>query len=354
MNKEAKFFLKRLLETSGPSGFENKNAENWRKRTEKFADKVYGDYHGNSFAVLNEKGSPKVMIAGHIDEIGYMVNHVDEKGFIYFSTIGGIDPHIMPGQRVIIHNEKGDVPGIMGRKPIHVITADERSKVSKIQNMWIDIGSKSKNETLKHISIGDPITADEGYVEVLNDNVVARALDDRAGAFIVSEVIRILSQEIKTFKPAVYGVATVQEEVGLRGAITSAYSVNPDIGFAVDVTFATDHPEMDKRLMGEVTLGGGPVLYRGANINPKLYDLLVKTAKKKKIPHQLRGAARGTGTDANAIQLARGGTATALISIPNRYMHTPVEMCNLKDIENVAKLIAYTIKEIKSEKDFIL
>ncbi len=354
MNKEQKFFLKSLLETAGPSGFENKNAENWRKRTAKFADKVHGDYHGNSFAVLNEKGSPVVMIAGHIDEIGYMVNHIDEKGFIYFTTIGGIDPHIMPGQRVIIHNEKGEVPGIMGRKPIHVIKPEERGKVSKITSMWIDIGAKDKKEALKHVSIGDPITANEGFMEVLNDNVVARALDDRAGAFIVSEVIRILSQEIKTFKPAVYGVATVQEEVGLRGAITSAFSVNPDIGFAVDVTFATDHPEMDKRALGEVYLGKGPVLYRGANINPKLYDLLVRTAKKKKIPHQLRGAARGTGTDANAIQLSRGGTATALISIPNRYMHTPVEMCNLKDIENVAKLIAYTIKEIKSAKDFIL
>jgi len=354
MNKEQKFFLKKLLETHGPSGFENANAENWRKRTKKYADKIYGDYHGNSFAVLNEKGSPKVMIAGHIDEIGYMVNHIDDNGYIFFSTIGGIDPHIMPGQRVIIHNGKGNIPGIMGRKPIHVIKPDERKNISQITSMWIDIGARDKKETLKYVCVGDSITVDEGTVDMLNDNIVARGLDDRAGAFIVSEVIRILKEDIKTFNASVCGVATVQEEVGLRGAITSSYSVNPDIGFAVDVTFATDHPEMDKKLMGEVSLGKGAVVYKGANINPKLFDLIIKTAKKKKIPYQIRGAARATGTDANVIQLSRGGVATSLISIPNRYMHTPVEMCNLKDIENVAKLIAYTIKEIKSAKHFIL
>ncbi|MDD4013531.1 MAG: M20/M25/M40 family metallo-hydrolase, partial [Candidatus Omnitrophica bacterium] len=260
-------------------------------------------------------------------------------------------PALMPGQRIWVKGKKGDVLGIIGRKPIHLLEGDERSKVSKVENLWIDIGAKDRKEAMTKISIGDPAVPAVGF-EVLNGTkVIGRGYDDRAGAFVVSEVMRLLSGT--QIGASVYGVATVQEEIGLRGAHTSAFGIDPDVGIAIDVTFATDVPGVDKKRLGEMKVGGGPVIARGPNINHKIFEMLVKTAEKEKIPYQIEGISRGTGTDANAIQLTRAGVATGLVSIPNRYMHTPVELVDLNDLDNAARLIAAFIRKLDRKTEFI-
>lgn len=351
MKSDSTDFLRALINSHSPSGFEKDSATLWKQRVKRFADEVKVDVHGNVISMLNGEGKPRVMLAGHIDEIGYMVKYIDNDGYVYFSTIGGIDPHLMPGQRILIKGKKGDCLGIIGRKPIHLLEDSERKQVSKLENLWIDIGAKDKKEALAKISIGDPALPAVGFDILHGDKVIGRGFDDRAGAFVVGEVMRLLSES--KFSASVYGVATVQEEIGLRGAHTSAYGISPDVGIAVDVTFATDVPGVDKKQLGEMKVGSGPVIARGPNINPKVFELLVKTAQKEKIPYQVEGISKGTGTDANVMQLTRAGVATGLVSIPNRYMHTPVELVDIKDLENAAKLIAAFIVKLDKKTDFI-
>ncbi len=346
-DKEALIFLKELIETISPSGYEADAAKKWIDRTKKFSDKIERDVHGNSIAVLNEKGHIKIMIAGHIDEIGYMVKYIDKEGYIYFSTVGGIDAHLIPGQRVIIKARKGKVLGVIGKKPVHLLEERERTKVAKIEQLWIDIGVKSGKEAKSIIDIGDIAVPAVGFENLMDDRVIGRAFDDKVGAFIVSETLKLLSKEKP--KASVYGVATVQEEIGLRGAKTSAYGVAPDIGIAIDATFATDFPGMDKKKVGDIKIGAGPVIARGPNINPKIFDLMVRTAKENKIPYQIEGISRGTGTDANAIQLTKSGVATGLLSVPLRYMHTPVELVSLLDVMNTAKLLKAFILKVDNK-----
>ncbi|MFH1878377.1 MAG: M42 family metallopeptidase [Candidatus Omnitrophota bacterium] len=351
MDKNALNFFRELIESHSPSGYEHEAASLWKKRVGSFADNVKVDVHGNVTGVLNAKGSPKVMLAGHIDEIGYMVKYIDDNGYIYFSAIGGVDLHLLPGQRVWIKGKKGNVLGIIGRNPIHLQDEEERKRVSKIENLWIDIGMKTKKDAEKLVSVGDPAVTAVGF-ENLNDScVIGRGFDDRAGAFVVSETLKSLAG--KKMNAGVYGVATVQEELGIRGARTSAYGIAPDIGIAIDVTFATDVPGANKKKNGDITIGGGPVIARGPNINHKIFERLVKTAEKEKIPYQVEGISRATGTDANIIQLTKSGVATGLISIPNRYMHTPVELINLSDIENIIKLLSAFIAGLDSRTSFI-
>jgi len=353
MEKDRLEFLRRFMETASPSGFEEKAARLWREEAAQFADRTWADAHGNSFAVVNEKGSPRVMLAGHIDEIGLMITYCDEHGYLSFTGIGGWDPQVLPGQRVRIHTKGGTVLGVIGRKPIHLLEDEERKKVVKFEDLWIDIGAKDKDEAASLVEIGDPAVLDYSFEELRNGFVVARGFDDRIGAFTILEAARLLS----TMNPhsAVYAVATVQEEIGLRGARTSAFGIDPKVGIAVDVGFATDTPGMgtEKKKVGEIRMGKGPIIARGPNINPKLFKLIVDTAKREGIPYQLEGAPRGTGTDANAIQLTRAGVATGLISVPNRYMHSPCEIVHLEDIENIAKLIAHTVARIDDNTDFI-
>ena len=350
-DKESLNFLKELIETISPSGYEADAARKWSDRTKKFSDKIKKDVHGNSIAVLNEKGSVKIMIAGHIDEIGYMVKYIDKEGYIYFSTVGGIDAHLIPGQRIIIKTRKGKVLGVIGKKPVHLLEEGERAKVAKIDQLWIDIGVKNEKEAKNLIDIGDIAVPAVGFEDLIDDRVIGRAFDDKAGAFVVSETLKFLSKD--KFKAVVYGVATVQEEIGLRGAKTSAYGVSPDIGIAIDVTFATDFPGMDKKKVGDIRIGAGPVIARGPNINHKVFDLMVKAAKENKIPYQIEGISRGTGTDANAIQLTKAGVATGLLSIPLRYMHTPVELVSLLDVINTAKLLRAFILKIDDKISFL-
>ncbi|AQT69656.1 Putative aminopeptidase YsdC [Anaerohalosphaera lusitana] len=352
MNKTSEKFLQQLLEAPSPSGFEQPAAKVFRDYVKKDVDQLITDAHGNTITVLNPKAKFKFMLAGHIDEIGLMVTHIDKDGYIYTAQVGGMDPALLIGQRVKILTEKGNVFGVIGRKAIHHMTPDERGKGVKMDNIWVDIGADSKEDAQKRVEIGDPMVIDVPYRRMTDDKIVSRAMDDKAGAFIVAEVMRRLAKKKKDLKISVIGVATVQEELGLRGAITSSYSVNPDAGIAIDVGFASDHPDTDKKKLGDLKLGEGPNLHRGANINPVLEKALLKTAKKHKIPYQITAEARATGTDANAIQLCRGGAAATLISIPNRYMHTPVEMISISDMDNIIKLIVAYITEHPANRDY--
>jgi len=351
MKKSVIAYLENLMNQPSPSGYEDKARAVWRAEMQTIADRVYGDTHGNSFAVLNEQGSPRVMLAGHIDEIGFQVQYINDDGYIAFRSIGGFDQPIIPGRRVLIHTANGPVKGVVGKKAIHLMKEEDRKKLTEIKDLWIDTGMDSGKKVKKLVAIGDPITYAEGF-DLLTDTVfISRGIDDRIGAFVVGEVLRYLKG--RKLSAAVCAVATVQEEVGLRGARTAAFSVNPDVGFAVDVTHALE-AESNKKMIGDIALGKGPVVERGANFNPKLYDLIVQTAKKRKIAVQLSASPGGTGTDANAIQLNRAGVPTALISVPNRYMHTPVEMSDLRDVERCAALIAETILALTPAMDFVL
>jgi endoglucanase len=350
MNKTSQDFLKALLEAPSPSGYEQPAAKLWRDYVKNDVDELIADVHGNSIAVLNPKAEFKFMLAGHIDEIGLMITHIDDKGYIYTAQIGGMDPALLVGQRVSISTDKGPILGVIGRKAIHQMQAEERKKGVEMENIWIDIGAANKKEAQKRVCIGDPIIIDVQCRILHDDKMVSRATDDKAGAFVVAETMKALAK--KKLNICVIGVATVQEEVGLRGAITSAYHVHPQAGIAVDVTFASDHPDTDPKKTGEVKLGKGPVLHRGPNINPVMERELFKIAKAKKIAYQLTAEPRPTGTDANAIQICRGGAAAGLISIPNRYMHTPVEVISLKDMDNCVKLLTEFLAAHPAKRDY--
>ena len=352
MKKQSIDFLKRILSTPSPSGYEQPVQKLWTEYVRPFAEQVSTDSHGNTIGVVNGGGAPRVMFSGHCDEIGFMVRYIDDKGFLYFGAIGGFDETIIPGRRVTVHSTDGPVPGVIGKTPIHLIKPDDRKKGSEINDLWIDIGAKDKKEAESLITIGDPVTYTYDFMEMKTGFAVARAFDDRIGSFIVAEVLRTLA-EAKSLKAAVYSVSSVQEEIGLRGARTSAYGIDPQVGIATDVTFATDHPSIDAKQVGDIKLGGGPVIARGPNINPRVFDLLVKTAKKHKIPYQIEGIPRATGTDANAIQLNRAGVAAGLVSVPLRYMHTPVEMLDLKDVKQTIQLMSAFAEALTPETNFI-
>jgi len=337
MKSDQKKFLTALLNAPSPSGFEQKASAIFRERLKGHVDKLIPDIHGNTITLLNPKAKFTIMLAGHIDEIGLMITHIDDNGYIYTQQIGGMDPALLVGQRMQILTDKGIVLGVVGRKAIHQMTPEDRKKGVTMDNIWIDIGVADKKEALKIVAIGDPMVVDVECKVLRGDKWISRATDDKVGAYIVAEIMRELSKKKKQLKVCVAGVATVQEEVGLRGATTSCYSVNPNVAIAYDVNFTSDHPETDKKKIGDVKLGGGPIFHRGGNVNPILEKELAKTAKKLKMDSQTIGMARPLGTDANTMQLSRGGAATAVISIPNRYMHTPVEVISITDLDNIVK-----------------
>lgn len=351
MRKESHEFLKTILETPSASGFEQPVQHLVRRRMKKFADSIETDVHGNVIVALNPNGAPRIMLAGHCDQIGMMVSYIDDKGFIFFVPVGGIDPSVVPGSRVVVHGRHGPVEGVIGRKPIHLMKQEERGAKIELREMWVDIGTKDKKATEQVVEVGDAITFRLEMIPLGGSLVTSPAFDNKCGTFVVMEALRLCS--VKKIKPALFAVSTVQEEVGLRGARTACYGVDPQVGIAVDVTHATDYPDIDKRVNGDIKIGGGPTISTGPNINPRLEELLVKVAKAKRIPIQMEAAPGGTGTDANAIQLTRAGVATALVSIPNRYMHTQVEVVSLDDLEAAARLIAETVGAITTRTNFI-
>ena len=343
--------LKALVETPSPSGFETPAQRVVQRYLHPLADQLTTDVMGNLMAHLNGRGGPRVMLAGHCDEIGFMVQYITDDGFIYFGAIGGVDPHLSPGQRIDIHTKAGVVKGVIGKKAIHLIDVKDRDTVIKLKDQYIDIGCTKREEVEQLLRIGDPITFSVGLERLQNGRLTSRALDDKMGVYIVAQVLAAVKAAGGADAELVC-VSTVQEEVGLRGGTTSGYGVNPDLAIVVEVTHATDTPDVDAKGIGRVVVGKGPVLARGANINPVLFDLLVDTAVQENIPLQIIGAPRATGTDANALQLSRGGIATALLGIPLRYMHTPVELLAESDLQAAVKLLTATVLRIEKGQSF--
>jgi endoglucanase len=341
-------FLAELLAARSPSGAEQEAQAVFDAHVKAAADRYENDALGNRIATLNPSGDPVLLLAGHIDELGLQVSYVNKDGYLYFNTIGGHDRVMIPGRRVIISTRKGPVLGVTGKRAIHLMDDADRKKVPEIHEMWIDIGAKSKKEALARVRIGDVATYQPGF-ELLHGSIgVARAFDDKVGAYVVGEVVRRLAPQSKKLAARVVAVATAQEEIGVRGATAAAYSVNPHLAIAVDVGHATDHPDCDQRKYGETTLGGGPIICRGPNINPFIYDRLVACAEALGIPHQFEADPRPTGTDARALQMGRGGVATGLVSIPLRYMHTPSELVDLEDVERTVQLLVAFALNLKA------
>jgi len=346
-------FLERFMSTICPTGFEEEASAVWMAEADAFADRTWKDVLGNTFAVINETGSPRILLTGHVDEIGLMITYVNDQGYLSFQTLGGWDPQVLPGQRVRIRTKKGDILGLIGRKAIHVMTAEDRKKVVKIEDLWIDICVKDKAAALSLVEIGDPAVVDYGFVEIRDGYVAGRALDDRIGAFVVLEALRALS----AMNPAaaVYAVATTQEEIGARGATVGAFGLDPAVTIAVDVGQATDTPSMDdaKIKHGELSLGKGTQVTRGPNINPELFRRMMEAAEANGLQVQIEGYPRVTPTDGGRMQVVGAGNATAVLGVPNRYMHSPCELVHLDDVENTAKLIAHTVAGIDEKTDFV-
>ncbi|HVK86234.1 MAG TPA: M42 family metallopeptidase, partial [Kofleriaceae bacterium] len=333
-------FLKKLLDTPGPSGYEAAAAAVWREEARTFATDVSGDVHGNSIAVVNPGGSPTIMLAGHIDEIGVIVTWIDDDGFVHIGPIGGWDPQVLVAQRIRFAGREGDVYGAVGKKPIHLIKPEDRDKGTKFTDLWVDIGAANRAQAEARLSIGDAGVIDSRTIDFPNDRIVSRSVDDRIGAFVVLEALRRYADD--PGEARVVAVATTQEEIAYHGggARVGAERVDPAMAVVVDVTFATDHPGIEKKELGDSRLGSGPVLTRGSVVSPVAFRVLRDTAESLRIPYTLHAAGRETGTDADAIHLARSGVATAVLSIPNRYMHSPNEMVSLADLDQAATLIA--------------
>jgi len=374
MRKESLEFLKALVEAPSPAGFEQPAQALVREWMGRYADEVRTDVMGNVIGALNPGGSPRVMLAGHVDEIGFMIRYISEEGFLHFAPIGGVDAQLAPGHRVVVHSRRGPARGVIGKKAIHMMDQEERKKVLQFHQQWIDIGAHGRKDAEKRVAIGDPVTVEVGFQHLDKDIVAGRSFDNKSGAFVVCEALRLLSrgsafplgrqrlpqrdstssgQARRKLDAAVYAVTTVQEELGRRGAVTSAFGIEPEIGVAVDVDHATDFPDAEKKKIGDRKLCAGPVLHRGAHLNPVLTDLLFKVAHDSKIPYQLCGNPSDTGTDATVMQLSRAGVATTLLSVPLRYMHTPVEVISLSDADNAAKLLAALVAALKPGMSFI-
>ncbi len=333
-------YLQRMIAAPSPSGFEQRVQQVIREEVQHYTDELRTDVHGNVIAALNPGGNPRVMLTAHCDELGFLIRYIDENGFIYFAPIGGYDPSTLPGERVQIHTSNGVILGVIGRKPVHLLQGDERGKAPKISDLWIDIGAASRAEALELAPIGS-IATRAAQLEPLRGNlVVSRALDDKSGVFAVVEAVRRISEQRNKLKAGVFFVSAVQEEVGLRGARTSAFGVDPLIAVAVDVTFTSDHPQTSKQAIGEVKLNGGPVITIGGHINLPVYYRLIAAAEEAGIAYQIDTQAGSTGTDTDVIQVARAGIATGLISIPCRYLHTGSEIVSLQDIDQIAELLA--------------
>jgi putative aminopeptidase FrvX len=328
--------LEKLLGAKAPSGYEAPAAAIWREEAA-FAS-LGTDGLGSSIARVGD-GAPLLAVVGHIDEIGLVLTHVDEKGFLWFAPIGGWDPQILVGQRVEVRGRNGAVPGVVGRKPIHLLEAEQRKKVVELKGLHIDVGAADRDEAADLVSVGDPVTIAAEPVRLAGDRLVSRAMDNRLGAYVALEALR-RCHERGSLSWSFAAIAAVQEEIGLFGARTSAFEVRPDLAIAVDVTHATDAPGVDEKEVGSHPLGSGPAIGRGSTLSPKVFELLVETAEEAGIEHTVGASGRGTSTDADAIQISRSGIPTGLVSIPLRYMHSPVELVDLGDLEATVELIA--------------
>lgn len=350
--KVDKKYLRTLIQTPSVTGTEAKIAQVVRDRLATSADEIQTDVMGSVHARLSGKGkAPSVMIAAHMDEIGLMVTYINDQGFLSVSSVGGVDAAILPGMRVDVHAASGTYRGVVGRKPIHLIEAGERTKVTPLANLVIDLGMPAK-KVKKLIRVGDVITFGVGFETFGKGMAVSRAFDDKMGVYVATRVM----EELKSCggAPGDYiCAATVQEEIGLRGATTSAYGVDPDIAIAVDVTHATDYPGIDQSKYGKLACGKGPVIACGPNINPVVFERLCQAAQDAGIEYQLEAEPRVTGTDAGAMQVQRGGKPTGLVSVAIRYMHTPTEVLCLQDLEKTVALLTRFILDLDENTTFV-
>ncbi len=331
-------FLKDLLLTPGTSGNEQAIQEVVRAFVSTFAADVTTDVHGNVMATVNPQGKRTILLDAHCDQIGLIVRHIDSFGFLRVNPVGGWDMQILLGQRMVVHTSSGPIPGVIARKPIHLLDPDERKTVPKMKELWIDIGSLSEPETRSLVTLGDFVTPEPCIRELRNGRLAGVAMDDRTGIWVIMNALRKIAEANPNAR--VVAVSAVQEEIGLRGATTSSYNVNPDVAIAVDVTHATDCPGIDQNEFGRIEIGKGPVVVRGANANPRVFDLLMSQAQKNSIPVQINALGYPASNDGAAIQISRGGCAMGLVAIPNRYMHSPVELVAESDLEHAANLIA--------------
>lgn len=352
INETSLQLLKNLLETPSPSGFERKGQRVWSEFLSAHADKIESDSYGNVFATLNPEGSPKIVLAGHGDELGLMISHINEEGFLFFKGIGGVDRGLLRGQRVVISGRSGPVQGVIGHLAIHLQEPDDRKKTPEFHELFIDIGCSSREEASKVVRVGDPVTIAGGVWELAGDRIAARGCDNRIGTWAVAEALRLLKARGGACVAQVVAVSTVQEENGLYGATMVGYRLRPSVALVVDVTHATDIPPCSKPKHGDVKMGGGPVISLGSSNHPVVCERLIAVAEKKKIPIQLEANPRGTGTDADAIFLQRGGIATVSLGLPNRYMHSPIEVIDLRDLASLAALLAAFCESVDRSDTF--
>jgi putative aminopeptidase FrvX len=345
MREESTQFFRSLLEAAGPSGDERAAARVWRGYAEGFAD-VRVDGLGSSFAAVNNGASPHVAVFGHIDEIGLVVTHVDDEGFVWFDRVGGWDPQVLVGQRVRLLARSGPIAGVIGKKAIHLMEQEDREKASRIRDLWIDIGAESGEDARRRVRTGDLAVLEQPVIELGSTRLASRANDNRCGAFVAVEAARLYGES--PAGASFTAVASVQEETSFAGAYTGAFASRPDVAIAVDVTHTTDYPESEKRRGSDIKLGGGPSLARGAGVNVAVFDLLIETAEAEGIAYQLDWAGGTTGTDADAVHLTRAGVPTAVVSVPNRYMHSPSETIDLRDLEATADLVAAFARRLQA------
>jgi endoglucanase len=346
-------FLKRLVASPSPSGFEQPAQQVVREEIRQFADEVRTDVMGNVIAALNPTGKPRVMLTAHCDELGFLIRYIDDRGFLYFSTIGGFDPSTLPGERVYVHAPSGPVLGVLGRKPVHMMDNEERAKAPNLNEMWIDIGVENKSEAQKLVPLGCVATRANQLEKLRGDLVVSRGMDNKSSVLAIVEAMRRLHEQRDQLKAGVFFVASVQEEIGGRGAALAAHAIDPQIALTVDVTFTSDHPQMSELRVGDVKLGGGPGITTGAFVSPRVFQLLTETAKAANMAYQLDVQAAHTHTDNDGIRLIRSGIATGLLNIPSRYMHSSSEVVSLKDIEQIGELMARFVLSLDEQTNLI-
>lgn len=347
MDPSARGFLLELLSTPGVSGYEQTVQGVVRQYAQDFVDELDTDLHGNLILGSRVDSGTRVMLAGHCDQIGLIVSHIDDQGFLFVQTVGGWDPQQLVGQAMTVWTDHGPLPGVIARKPIHLLEEPERKKVVKTEEMWVDIGARSAEEAESRVRIGDSVTLKLDHHLLLNNLVASPGMDNRTGLWVVVEAHR--RAQAAGLSCALFTASTVQEEIGLRGARTAAYAINPHVGIAVDVTHATDCPSLDPKQNGKIKLGGGPVISRGPNINPRICERLFRTGRDHGIDTQASALGRAAPNDSNALQINRQGVATGLVGVPNRYMHSAVEVCSLDDLDQSAELLARFVTGIEGQ-----
>ncbi|HEY1066576.1 MAG TPA: M20/M25/M40 family metallo-hydrolase [Pirellulales bacterium] len=352
MESQAFEFFKQLVETPSPSGYEEQIQAVVRRYAETFADRVTTDVHGNVTAAVNPQANLRVMLAGHCDQVGLVVHYIDENGFLFVDAAGGVDPLTLIGQRVFVWTANGPRAGLISRKSAVLMSPDELAVAPKLHELWIDIGARNADEALAWVRIGDAVTTHLSLTELPAGLAFGPAMDDKAGLWAVLEATR-RAKLTGGLQVAVFAVSTVQEEIGLRGAQTSAYGIDPHVAVAVDLAHATDHPTINRRKLGDFRVDAGPILYRGASMNPHVARRLYDAAHARQIPVQAGAIGPPSATDVKVLQVTREGIATGLVGLACRYMHSPVELISLRDMDRAADLLAEFLLQLPPDANFI-